>query len=121
MTSSESSFMSEAECEEDRDIAEKAHDIKRQLLPKKFSSQYQLCYKDFIEWKNKNKTIELTEDVFLAYFDELSKKMKPLTLWSRWSMLTKVVYLNHGIDTNNFQRLKSFMKIRSKEFRSKKS
>lgn len=118
--SSDNSYMSESD-EEGIDIQATAKNITNKLVPHKSEAKYNLSYQNFINWTLKNKIKDFTEDVFLVYFDELSKTNKPSTLWSKWSMVKSLVKLYHGVDINNFNRLKTFMKIQSKGYRAKKS
>lgn len=92
---------SEIESEEDettRNIVAEAKGITNNLLPQKSGFRYNICYDEFMAWKLTNKIDSFSEDVLLVYFNEQSEKMKPSTLWSRWSMLRSVILLKHEIN-----------------------
>ncbi|CAD6212390.1 GSCOCG00011016001-RA-CDS, partial [Cotesia congregata] len=72
-------------------------------------------------WQRKKKTDSFNENVLLVYFHELSKTLKPPTLWSRWSMLRTTINLRNGIDINNYHNLKVFIKNCAKGYHSKKA
>ena len=57
----------------------------------------------------------------LVYFNELAKRFKPPSLWSKWSMLKTTLQLRNNIDIGNYHKLKNFLKQCSKRYQSKKS
>ena len=59
------------------EIIEKAKTAIDNLLPRKSRERYEIVYQKFMEWKIKNKVNSLSENVMLAYFEELSTTMKP--------------------------------------------
>ncbi|XP_044594033.1 uncharacterized protein LOC123271707 [Cotesia glomerata] len=118
MSSSDSSVSND---DENMDIDQEAQAITQELVAKKSTPAYHLCYQNFLKWKTQKNINDISENVLLVYFSELSKTLKPSTLWSRWSMLKTEFNLNHSIDINKFHRLKTFMKNNNKGFRPKKS
>lgn len=119
-----SSDESEAELSEEeiiKSLDEAAKQISNNLLPEKSKARYNLCYQEFLLWQRKKKTSSFNENVLLVYFHELSKTLKPPTLWSRWSMLRTTLNLRNGIDINNYHNLKVFIKNCAKGYHSKKA
>ncbi|XP_011299682.1 uncharacterized protein [Fopius arisanus] len=123
MESSDDSCDSESDYEEEstRNINGEAQDITENLLPTKSCLRYKLCYNKFIKWAKQNQSEEFTENAFLVYFHDQSKKLKASTLWSEWSMLKSVLDLSHNINLKTFQKLGAFLKKQSKGYRPKKS
>lgn len=107
--------------EESRDFDAESQMITNNLLPEKSCARYNLAYEDFIKWRVNNKTKSLDESVFLVYFDELSKKYKPSTLWSIWSMLRSTMMLRQNVNINDYAKLKSFLKNKTKGYKPKKA
>lgn len=60
-----------------------------------------------------------TESVFLAYFDEMSKKYKSSTLWSIYSMLKTTIKTKHEVQIKTFTNLTSFLKRLSSGYKGK--
>lgn len=61
-----------------------ALDAKQSVLPKKFKERYEFRYQSFLKWLEKNNAanIIISENILLAYFNNLSKTQSPSTLWS---------------------------------------
>jgi hypothetical protein len=57
------------------------------LLPEKSTDRYLQAYQNFIIWKTSKDANSFSENVFLAYFMELSQKYKSSSLWCYYSML----------------------------------
>ncbi|KAL0851950.1 hypothetical protein ABMA28_000232 [Loxostege sticticalis] len=57
----------------------------------------------------------------LAYFSELSAKLKPSTLWSRFSMIKSMLKIRNNVDISEYPKLNAFLKRQSDGFTSKKS
>lgn len=66
-----------------------ANGIVCNLLPTKSKPIYDAAYQSFKDWKIKHKAKQSSENVLLTYFNELSKKYKPNTVWAQHSMLKK--------------------------------
>jgi hypothetical protein len=64
---------------------------------------------------------DITEEVLLAYFEQESRKLKGLSLWSFFSMLTSTVQLKKNIEINKYASLITFIKRKSTGQVSKKS
>ena len=63
----------------------------------------------------------LTENVLLAYFDEMSKTKKSSTLWASYSMLRACLNIYKDLDITKFMRLRGFLKRQSEGYQPKKS
>ncbi|XP_045767619.1 uncharacterized protein LOC123868950 isoform X2 [Maniola jurtina] len=90
-------------------------------LPPKSREKYVIAYENFISWKNRKCLESFSEDVFLAYFEELAEKYKPSTLWCLYSMLKATVKARDDIDVKDYTKLVNFIKRASRGFKSKKA
>lgn len=97
--------------------------IHKETLPKKSADRYVLVYDTYKAWQiqHKSSLSSSHESNLIVYFKELSKKLKPPTLWSIWSMLKKTLNTKENVDLGRFQNLKSLMKQNSKGYNPKKS
>ncbi|KAL0808689.1 hypothetical protein ABMA28_013120 [Loxostege sticticalis] len=68
------------------------------ILPEKSKSRYISTYDEFIAWREEKKANSFSENVMLAYFSELSAKLKPSTLWSRFSMIKSMLKIRNNVD-----------------------
>ncbi|XP_074034359.1 uncharacterized protein [Leptinotarsa decemlineata] len=64
---------------------------------------------------------DVTETVFLAYFQELSETYSPNSLWTKWSMLKSMVTIHEKRDITKFNELQAFLKRKSTSYKPKKS
>lgn len=80
------------------DVEEEASEAIRKLLPKKSQMVYQREYLCFQKWKNLKNINSVSETVLMAYFSEKSKKVKPSTIWSYYSMLKSTLQINENCD-----------------------
>lgn len=103
------------------ELIEAAEFCASNLLPEKSKEKYLCAYNKFLEWQKKKNTRSFSENVFLAYFSELSKTCKPSTLWSCYSMLRSVISTKENINMKNYTKLIAFLKKQSVGFKSKKS
>lgn len=102
-------------------IREAAETISLDLLPEKSKKQYIICYNKFMKWRESNKATSFSENTILGYFNEISKTMKPSTLWGIYSMLKLTLQMNHDVHLKNYKTLIAFLKRQSTGLRSKKS
>lgn len=91
------------------------------LIPEMSNEKYTVSYNMFMDWRSKNKTDSFSENVLLTYFDEMSKKFKPTTLWSQYSMIKTMLNVKNNVDIGNYGKLKLFLKRRSDGYKPKKS
>lgn len=92
-----------------------------QQLPKKSKSKYETTYQRFMNWILQNNAQTLSENVITAYLKELSKELKPSTLWTTYSMLKTMLKLRNNIDISTYTRCMSFLKFQSSGYKCKKS
>lgn len=76
-----------------------------EALPQKSCDRYLVAYDSFLLWKNKRKIKSFSENVFMAYFTDLSTKYKASTLWSTFSMLKSTMETKHDIDIKSYSKL----------------
>lgn len=103
------------------DIRCEALNVMESLLPENSKEKYLLAYQNFIKWQNSKNTQSFSENVFMAYFKELSSKYKPSSLWCLYSMLKSTVRTKNGVDLKTYSNLSAYLKRLSDGFRSKKS
>lgn len=102
-------------------ILEKAQAATHNLLPLKSKERYEITYQKFMDWRHKHNVKSFSENVLLAYFEEISKTMKPSSLWAIYSMLRTTLNINNNINIANYPKLIALLKRKSDGFRSKKS
>lgn len=93
-------------CETPLDIRDAATTVADNLLPEKSRKQYEKSYKDFMDWKTVKKATSFSENVLLVYFQEISTKFKPCTLWTIYSML-KSRYIEYQTWSGHFKILQT--------------
>ncbi|XP_071569295.1 uncharacterized protein [Temnothorax nylanderi] len=102
-------------------IAEAAKNVEQNLLPTKSKSRYETTYLTFMNWRKEKNINSFSENVLLAYISELSKKTKPSTLWSQYSMLKSTLIAKQNVNIHSYSKLTAFLKRKSNGFKSKKS
>lgn len=104
------------------EIRELANVARGAVLPEKSKPRYEYTYESFRKWQTEKKVEGLfSEDVFLAYFRELSEKVCPTTMWSAYSMLRNTVNLYHKIDIHSHAQLMSYLSANSKGYKPVKA
>ncbi|KAJ8914661.1 hypothetical protein NQ315_017358 [Exocentrus adspersus] len=102
-------------------ITEAANSACENILPNKSRSRYELIYKKFMDWRRDNQINSFSENVLLAYISEISKNLKPPTVWSMYSMLRSTIDIKHNINISKYAKVKAFLKQKSTGYRSKKA
>jgi len=74
-----------------------------------------------MKWRCNRKIKSFTESVVLVYFEELSKVVKPSTLWSQYSMLRGTLNIKHNVNLSEFHKLRALLKRKSEKYTPKKS
>ncbi|KAF2895570.1 hypothetical protein ILUMI_10604 [Ignelater luminosus] len=91
-------------------------------LPEQSRQKYEIQYNRFVDWRKANGIKStISEKVLMAYFGELSEKMKPTSLWTQYSMLRSTISIYHDVDITRYPRLKSLLKRKSNGYKPKKS
>lgn len=121
MSSSEENDSEDEVIDPDEEILRQAQEIINGLLPEKSAETYRTTYSHFITWVNSRQVVNITENVLLVYFYELSTKYKPPTLWTKWSMIKKCLSMKENINIDEFKRLKGFLTKRSKGYNPNKA
>lgn len=104
------------------EILEAAKISSLKILPTKSRARYERAYEDFLDWRRrKGIKTSFSENVILAYFDELSNKVQPTTLWSLYSMIRTTLYINHNVDISSYLKVKAFLKRKNDGYKPKKS
>lgn len=64
------------------------------LLPEKSQAKYIHCYYRFKKWCETNNAQDVIQDIVLNYFQQRSKEIAILTLWSEYSMTLIIIAPN---------------------------
>lgn len=92
-----------------------------ELLPSKSRKIYETCYKQFMEWREKNNVNTFSENILLAYFSTLSETFKSSTLWKTYSMLRSMLIIKHNINIASYIKLRSLLKTKSYNYEATRS
>jgi hypothetical protein len=103
------------------EILTEAQNASESLLPPKSKDRYMAAYETFVQWKTNKRACSFSENVFLAYFNELANKYKPSSLWCIYSMLKSTVRNKNNIDIKTYCNLTTFLKRRSDGYIGRKS
>lgn len=90
------------------------------LLQLKSKENYDAAYQNFKNWRE-TKLLLTNENSIMEYFQLLSEKYKPTTLWAQYSMLKSTIGINEKIDISHFKTVSAFLKFKSQGFQSKRS
>lgn len=74
-----------------------------------------------MKWRTDHSIDSFSEDVIIAYLDELSNTMTPSSLWSNFSMLKTILLANHNVDIKKYAKLLEYLKLKNKGYQPKKS
>lgn len=108
----------ENDWEEANDIFDTVKHATRKDLPLKSKLKYKAAYDHFIDWKRERNTVAWNESIFLDYFRELIGKVKPPTLYARFSMLKSTIFMNDNVDIGPYKELTTLIKNASKGYKS---
>lgn len=102
-------------------LAQEALLAKNEALPNKSRKRYQFKYESFLKWLEKSTAANISENILLAYFHQLSKKQCPTTLWSTYSMLRTMIKFHNNEDIGKHANLIGFLKSNSKGYVAEKA
>jgi integrase len=92
------------------------------LAPKKSRQQYEMIYNQFMNWREtRDIKSSFSENILMTYFGELSKKIKPTSLWTQYSMLRNTLSRHHDVDISEYLRLKALLKRKSMGYKPKRT
>lgn len=80
------------------DVEDAVLEAESLLLPEKSRMIYEREYQSFKKWKIIKNINSVSEKMLMAYFCEKSKKVKPSSLWSYYSMLKRTLLVNENCD-----------------------
>ncbi|XP_066139022.1 uncharacterized protein [Euwallacea fornicatus] len=104
------------------DLEEEDEDNSSYSISLNSSKKYQRVYNNFNTWRNKNQLPDYSETTLMTYFQEQAKlNVKCSTLWAQYSMLKKLLSINHGIDLSTYSNLRVYLKKLNEGYRPKKS
>ena len=102
------------------ELKEIAQQVSLNLLPPKSKEIYKKAYNKFTAWRIEKKA-PISENVILAYLKELSKTVKPPTLWSTYSFLKCTIQLYDKVNISKFPQIFQFLKRTSEGYIPKKA
>lgn len=70
---------------------------------------YKTPYENFMNWQRINNIDSLTEDVILLYFQDLSKRCEPSTLWKEFFVLKSTIIVNNELDIGKYSKLMEYL------------
>ncbi|XP_063544513.1 uncharacterized protein LOC134752749 isoform X5 [Cydia strobilella] len=88
-------------------------------LPTKSKEKYNITYENFISWRKQKNITSFGEDVLLLYFEEMSAKYKPTSLWAYYSMLKSGLKRSHNVNIKEYYQLRAFLKKLSEGYGKK--
>lgn len=92
------------------------------VLPEKTRQRYEVSYHQFMNWKEaKDPDSPLSENVLMAYFGELSEKIKPSSLWALYSMLRSTLNIYNNVDITQYLQLRSLLRNKANGYKPQKS
>lgn len=95
--------------------------IEAASMPKKCGDLYKKSFNDFTKWRNLKENRDISENLMLEYFGELSKTYAPSTMWTKYSMLKNTILSHHKIDIENYKEIIVFLKRYSTGYQPKKA
>lgn len=113
--------MSLSDSDFDSDIEDTVNEAILTSVPEKSKSAYEMSYNHFEDWLTENDSPPVNEKVLLAYFLQKSLTKAPTTLWTEYSKLRTMIYLNKNVNISNFMNLNVFLKRKSAGYIPKKS
>lgn len=104
-------------------LMNRAVSVANELLPDVSRLRYENEYDKLCTWCQKEniKPSQVNDDILLVYMSELSKTMKPSTLWSKYSMVTNVLKVKENLGNLKFPKTVAFLKKKSVGFKPKKA
>lgn len=103
------------------DLTEIAHSAVETLIPAKSKKIYDFAYEKFLKWSQEHNVHNYSENVLLAYFSQLSQKIKSSSLWAQYSMIKAELNLKHNVQIDKYTKLIAFLKRQSEGYKPKKS
>ncbi|XP_063391499.1 uncharacterized protein LOC134677015 isoform X4 [Cydia fagiglandana] len=87
-------------------------------LPMKSKEKYIATYENFISWRKEKNITSFGEDVLLSYFEEMSAKYKPTSLWAFYSMLKSGLKRRDNVNIKEYDQLRVFLKKLSEGYKA---
>jgi integrase len=91
------------------------------LIPRKSKEQYVKAELRFKQWLTSKNTNKISETTLLAYFKEMLAVKAPTSMWSEYSLLKKMLRVNHKIDISQFTSISELLKQESRTHTKKKA
>lgn len=91
------------------------------LIPETSREKYNGAYLTFTNWRKSSSVTIVTEEVLLAYFLELSVKLKPSSMFSIYSMLKATLKFHENFEIGKHSKLTAFLKRSAVGYKSKQS
>ncbi|XP_037024953.1 uncharacterized protein LOC119066533 isoform X3 [Bradysia coprophila] len=76
-------------------------------------AKYNQTYLQFRKWNDSNGMRAISENVLLEYFEDVSTRSKPTTLFAVYSMLKSTFRSKENVDIGSYSRLLEFLKVKN--------
>lgn len=104
------------------DVQEQAENVIFGLVPAKSGARYEMAFKKYEQWCIAKKIKDITnEKALLVYFEELSNRQKPSSLWCYYSMLRTELSIKKRVNIKKYVNLAALLKNKAKGYKPKKS
>ncbi|KAK5643350.1 hypothetical protein RI129_001143 [Pyrocoelia pectoralis] len=103
------------------EVKELANKALNNLMPTKSTPKYEKEYENFVTWCDQRSVNTISENVVLAYFENMRHSKKSSTMWSNYSMLKTCLNIKKNIDISKFLKVIVFLKRNSENYVPKKS
>ncbi|KAJ8675207.1 hypothetical protein QAD02_010993 [Eretmocerus hayati] len=104
-----------------QELIEEAEGAIRETLPGKSRRIYEKTLSHLLTWMRVKRTNSFSETVLLAYFRSLATTFDPSTLWSKYSMIKKMLLTDKRVDISDYHQLTNFIRRRNFGHQKKKS
>ena len=115
---------SDGDCEEIQEIAQGAGPTTHGAIsiPEYSKRLYERQYRRFQDWRlQMGITNETDEEILLTYFEKLSENYKPTTLFTTFTKLKSMIFIQENIDISRYSRLLYFLKEAGKSHIAKRA
>lgn len=92
-----------------------------ECLPATSKHRYNKIFQEFEKWRQLKQVKIISEKLLLEYFNEMSRKYKPSSLWAYYSMLKSTIKMNCDVDIASYHRLSEFLKTKGAGYKPTKT
>jgi integrase len=103
------------------DLKESALKCKEKMIPQKSKETYERHWNNFEKWIIQKKVSKISENVMLAYFNELMEKYKASSLWTILSAIKAVSKTKPNVELGELESIQAVLKQKQAKEKKKKS